>query len=182
VTRGIPTSTSAGTRVFTGAGESHKRRPFAPSTTCCFGRKLGLASLDARRRHVQGPLQQDYDAHARAVRRRAHRIGPGRSEIFGNSADDYLEVYSQGATEADVKESCKGVWERLHDDWSDPNRVVLTTTDFNAWGGESGHTYTFTRLADGKTNVDLVTVREGKKENSVKAIEANNDRGAAANR
>jgi hypothetical protein len=130
-------------------------------------------------------------------------FGPGRSEIFGNSADDYLEVYSQGATEADVKEGSKGVWERLHYDWSDPNHVVLTTTDSNAWGGASGHTYTFTQLPDGKTNVDLVTVREGKNlkgrilgvflgtvgkgnlrnafENSVKAIEARNAGGAATN-
>jgi hypothetical protein len=42
-------------------------------------------------------------------------FGPGRSEIFGNSADDYLEVYSKGATEADVMEGSRGVWERLHD-------------------------------------------------------------------
>ena len=89
-------------------------------------------------------------------------FGPGRSTIFGNSADDYLEVYSKGATDADVKEGSKGIWERLHYDWSDPNRVVLTTTDSNAWGGASGHTYTFSRLPDGKTKVDLVSVREGK--------------------
>jgi hypothetical protein len=124
-------------------------------------------------------------------------FGPGRAEIFGNSADDYLEVYSRAATEADVKEGSKGIWERLHYDWSDPDQVVLTTTDSNAWGGDSGHTYTFTRLPDGKTKVDLVTVREGKNvkgrilgaflgtvgkgnlrkafENSVKAIEARSD-------
>ena len=30
-------------------------------------------------------------------------FGPGRSEIFGNSEDDYLEVYSRGDTEADVR-------------------------------------------------------------------------------
>jgi hypothetical protein len=29
-------------------------------------------------------------------------------------------------------------------------------------GGHSGHTYTFTREADGKTDVDAVVVREGK--------------------
>jgi hypothetical protein len=40
--------------------------------------------------------------------------------------------------------------------------VVLTTTDSNTWGGASGHTYTFTRNPDGTTDVDLVTVREGK--------------------
>jgi hypothetical protein len=130
-------------------------------------------------------------------------FGPGRSEIFGNSADSYLEVYSQGATEADVKEGSKGVWERLHYDWSDPTNIVLTTTDSNAWGGASGHTYTLTRLPDGKTNVELVSVREGKNlkgrvlgivvgtigkgnlrkafENSVQAIEARSDGGAGTN-
>src|SRR5262245_33028883 len=89
-------------------------------------------------------------------------FGPGRSEIFPNSADDDLEVYSRGATEADVKEGSGGVWERLHYDWSDPNRVVLTTTDSNVWGGTSGHTYTFERLPNGSTSVELVTAREGK--------------------
>jgi len=89
-------------------------------------------------------------------------FGPGRAKIFGNVADDYVEVYSCGAAEADVKEGSRGIWERLHYDWSDPSRVVLTTTDSNAWGGASGHTYTFKQLPDGKTEVDLVTVRDGK--------------------
>ena len=89
-------------------------------------------------------------------------FGPGRSKLFGNSADDYLKVHDQGPTEADVTEGSGGVWERLHYDWSDPNRVVMTTTDSNAWGGASGHTYTFTRQPDGTTDVDVVVVREGK--------------------
>jgi hypothetical protein len=89
-------------------------------------------------------------------------FGPGRAELFGNSADGYLEVHSMGATEADVTEGSAGVWERLHYDWSDANRVVLTTTASNAWGGESGHTYTFTRNPDGTTDIDYVVVREGK--------------------
>ena len=55
-------------------------------------------------------------------------FGPGRSELFGNSADDYLEVRSMGASEADVTEGSGGVWERLSYDWSDPDRVVMTTT------------------------------------------------------
>jgi hypothetical protein len=129
-------------------------------------------------------------------------FGPGRSKLFGNSADDYLEVYSQGPTEADVKEGSGGIWERLHYDWSDPNHVILTTTDSNAWGGASGHTYNFTRRPDGKTEVELISVREGKNakgkflgvvlgsvgksklrnafENSVKAIEARNNGAAQA--
>ena len=89
-------------------------------------------------------------------------FGPGRQELFPNSADSYLEVHSMGATEADVTEGSGGVWERLHYDWSDPNRVVLTTTDSNAWGGRSGHTYNFTRNADGTTDIDYDVVREGK--------------------
>src|SRR3954447_21045539 len=31
-------------------------------------------------------------------------FGPGRAQLFGNSADDYLEVHSMGTTEADVTE------------------------------------------------------------------------------
>jgi hypothetical protein len=89
-------------------------------------------------------------------------FGPGRSQLFGNSADDYLEVHDRGAAEADVTEGSHGVWERLHYDWSDPHRVVMTTTDSNVWGGHSGHTYTFTRRPDGTTDVDVVVVREGK--------------------
>jgi hypothetical protein len=89
-------------------------------------------------------------------------FGPGRSKLFGNSADEYLKVHSQGPGEADVTEGSRGVWERLHYDWSDPNRVVMTTTDSNVWGGHSGHTYTFTRRPGGSIAVDVVVVREGK--------------------
>jgi hypothetical protein len=89
-------------------------------------------------------------------------FGPGRSKLFGNSADEYLKVHHQGPKEADVTEGSGGIWERLHYDWSDPNRVVMTTTDSNLWGGGSGHTYTFTRRPDGKTDLDAVVVREGK--------------------
>ena len=89
-------------------------------------------------------------------------FGPGRAKLFSNSADDYLKVYDQGPSEADVTEGSGGIWERLHYDWSNPNHVVLTTTDSNTWGGHSGHTYTLTPQPDGTTKVDLVTVREGK--------------------
>jgi hypothetical protein len=128
-------------------------------------------------------------------------FGPGRAKLFPNSADDYLKVHDEGATEADVTEGSGGVWERLHYDWSNPNRIVLTTTDSNTWGGASGHTYTLTPQPDGKTEVELVTVRDGKNfkghllgfvlgsvgkgklrsafEASVKAIEARGD-GASA--
>jgi hypothetical protein len=61
-----------------------------------------------------------------------------------------------------VTEGSGGVWESLHSDWSDPNHVVLTTTDSNVWGGTSGHTYNFSRQLDGTTDIDVVVVREGK--------------------
>jgi hypothetical protein len=89
-------------------------------------------------------------------------FGPGRSKLFGNSADEYLKVHQRGLSEADVTEGSGGVWERLHYDWSDRDRVVLTTTDSNVWGGSSGHTYTFTRRPDGSTDIDVVVVRDGK--------------------
>ena len=123
-------------------------------------------------------------------------FGPGRSKLFGNSADEYLKVHRLGRFEADVTEGSGGIWERLHYDWSDPDRAVLTTTDSNLWGGASGHSYVFTRRPDGLTDIDAVVVRDGKNlkgrllgfvlgsigrsvlekafENSVRAIEARN--------
>jgi hypothetical protein len=129
-------------------------------------------------------------------------FGKGRSQVFGNSADEYLKVHSQGSSQADVTEGSGGIWERLHYDWSDPNRVVLTTTDSNLWGGASGHTYTFKRNQDGTTDIDLTVVRDGKNfrgqmlglvvgtigkgvlekafQNSIKAIESRNVAAKAA--
>jgi len=89
-------------------------------------------------------------------------FGPGRAKLFGNSADEYLKVHQRNRTEADVTEGSGGVWERLHYDWSDPEHVVLTTTDSNVWGGASGHTYTFTRRPNGATDIDVDVVRDGK--------------------
>jgi hypothetical protein len=89
-------------------------------------------------------------------------FGPDRSKIFSNSADGYLNVHSQGPTQADVTEGSNGIWERLHYDWSDPRRITMTTTDSNTWGGHSGHTCTLTPRPDGSTDVDAVVVREGK--------------------
>ncbi len=131
-------------------------------------------------------------------------FGPARSKVWGNSADSYLKVHSQGSAEADVTEGSGGVWERLRYDWSDPNRVTMTTTDSNVWGGRSGHTYTFTRRPDGRTDVNVVIVRQGKNlkgrvlaallgtggkrvlekrfEKTVKAIEARNDATRTAER
>lgn len=112
-------------------------------------------------------------------------------------------MHYRGGALADVTEGSGGIWERLHYDWSDPNHVVLTTTDSNVWGGASGHVYTFTRQPNGTTNIDVVVTRDGKNlmgrllgfvlgaigrrvlektfENSVKAIEAQNDKAASLN-
>jgi hypothetical protein len=89
-------------------------------------------------------------------------FGPGRQKVFSNSADDYLKVHHVGATDADVTEGSGGVWERLTYDWSNAERVVLTTTDSNTWGGASGYVYTFRKPAAGTTDVNVVIVREGK--------------------
>jgi hypothetical protein len=129
-------------------------------------------------------------------------ISPG-SPTSGQAERSFLAIalmstsrfIAVGRRNADVTEGSGGIWERLHYDWSDPNHVVLTTTDSNTWGGASGHTYTFTRNPNG-TDIDVVVVREGKNlkgwllafvlgtigrgvlerafENSVKAIEARN--------
>jgi hypothetical protein len=73
-------------------------------------------------------------------------------------------VHDRGPWQADVTEgSGGGTWKRLHYDWSNPNHVVLTTTDSNTWGGASGHTYTFTRRPDGLTDIDVVVVRDGRR-------------------
>lgn len=89
-------------------------------------------------------------------------FGPGRSEIFQASADNYLKVHAQGDDFADVTEGSGGIWERLRYDWSDPRRIVMSTTDSNIWGGASGHTYTITQLPDGTSRLDALVVREGK--------------------
>ena len=89
-------------------------------------------------------------------------FGPGRSRLFGNSADEYLKVHHLGISQADVTEGSGGVWERLHYDWSNPDRVILKTTDSNVWGGTSGHTYMFVRRPDGRTDIDVTVVRDGK--------------------
>jgi hypothetical protein len=89
-------------------------------------------------------------------------FGPGRSTVFGNSADDYLKVHDQRPGHADVTEGSGGVWERLSYDSTDPNHLVARTIDSNIWGGRSGHTYRFTRNGDGTTEINYVVVREGK--------------------
>jgi hypothetical protein len=129
-------------------------------------------------------------------------FGPGRSKVFPNSADSYLNVHRKGTHDADVTEGGGGTWERLYYDWSDPHSVRIKTTDSNVFGGASGYTYTLTPpQPDGTTDVDVVIVREGKNlkgrvlagvlgtvgksvlgkafVHSVKAIEARNDASVA---
>jgi hypothetical protein len=89
-------------------------------------------------------------------------FGPGRSRLFENSHDDSLRVHDAGPGYADVTEGSGGVWERLRYDWSDPNRIVLTTTDSSVWGGDSGYVYTFKQRSDGATEINAVIVRDGK--------------------
>ena len=67
-------------------------------------------------------------------------FGPGRSKIFGNTDDSQLVVHDSGPDWADVTEGKGPAWERLRYDWSDPNRIRMTTTDSNTWGGASGST------------------------------------------
>jgi hypothetical protein len=76
-------------------------------------------------------------------------LGLAARSFLANSADEYLKVHDRGPSQADVREGSGGIWERLRYDWSDPNHVVLTTTDSYTRGGASGHTYTFTRRPDG---------------------------------
>ena len=69
-------------------------------------------------------------------------FGPGRSKLFGNSADDYLQVHHLCSREADVTEGSGGVWERLHYDWFNPNHVVLTSDRLQPMGWRVGaHLY-----------------------------------------
>ena len=51
--------------------------------------------------------------------------------------------------------------ERLHYDWSDPTRIVITDTDSNVWGGRSGYVYTLSARPDGRTDIDEVVTRDG---------------------
>ena len=71
-------------------------------------------------------------------------------------------MHEQSPGHADVTEGSGGIWERLDYDWSNPDHVVLKTTDSNAWGGNSSHTYDFKRKPDGTTDIDYVVVRDGK--------------------
>jgi len=85
------------------------------------------------------------------------------SKIWEVIIPDFDVSADAGGQERRVHSEGSGsIWERLHYDWSDPQHIVLTTTDSNLWGGHSGHTYTLTRQPNGTTDVDVAIVREGK--------------------
>jgi len=157
---------------------------------------------EKEQKRVHNPPAPDNHLDARAVRRRAHRLWARPLEAFWQQRRRVPQGASTRSDGGRCHGRLRGIWERLHYDWSDPNHVVLATTDSNTWGGASGHTYTFTRRPDGLTDIDVVVVREGKNlkgkllgfvvgtigtgvlkkafVNSVKAIEARN--GAASER
>ena len=124
-------------------------------------------------------------------------FGPGRSKIFGNSADERPEGARPAARVTPTSPRAPAAsGSACSTTGPIPTMSSPRTTDSNAWGGRSGHTYTFTRNADGTTDIDYVVVREGKNlkgrflgivlgsvgksrlvkafNNSVKAIEARN--------
>jgi hypothetical protein len=129
-------------------------------------------------------------------------FSPGRSKVFSNSADNQLEVHSVGPTEADVTEGSGGVWERLHYDWSNPDRVVLKTTDSNTWAERPATHTPSSRSRTGEPRSTSSSFGRGRTprggssgscwgpsakgvlgkafDNSVKAIEAENNGGSAA--
>jgi hypothetical protein len=88
-------------------------------------------------------------------------FGPGRSKIFGNSADEYLKVHHLGRTEADVTEGSGGICNGCTT--TGPFPIASSSRRPTPTCGEaSGHTYTFTRQANGMTDIDVVVVRDGK--------------------
>jgi hypothetical protein len=89
-------------------------------------------------------------------------FGPGRSKLFGRSADDYLKVHDQGPRYADVTEGSGGSGNACTTTGRIPTASSSRPPTPNVWGGGSGHTYTFTRQPNGTTDVDVLVVREGK--------------------
>jgi hypothetical protein len=55
-----------------------------------------------------------------------------------------MSTLHQHQTTTATPEQFLAAWERLHYDWSDPTRIVITDTDSNVWGGRSAYVYTLT--------------------------------------
>src|SRR3954451_19647828 len=75
-------------------------------------------------------------------------FGPGRSKTLGNTDDSQLVVHDSGPDWADVTERKGPMWERLRYDWSDPDRIRMTTTDPTSGAAPPG---TPTRSSAGPT-------------------------------
>ena len=75
-------------------------------------------------------------------------FGPDRSTIFPNSQDQHLEVPLPSRHRRRRHRRHRRGVERLHYDWSDPTRIVITDTDSNVWGADPA---TSTRSAPGPT-------------------------------
>ena len=86
-------------------------------------------------------------------------FGPGRSEVFGNTAE--VRVHDRGDTWAEVTEgSTTGpVWQRSRYDWSTPGEVRIDVLDSNAFGPGSRWNYRLTPSTGGGTDIDLAIVR-----------------------
>ena len=93
--------------------------------------------------HVHHPLQR------RPPPRRRSSTSPG-SPTSGRAARSSSATAPtttsrctpRARTDADVTEGSGGIWERLHYDWSDPDRVVADDHRLQRVGRRSGHTYT----------------------------------------
>jgi hypothetical protein len=88
-------------------------------------------------------------------------FGPGRAEVFGNTAADAVQVHERGETWAEVTEgSTTGpVWQRSRYDWSTPGEVRIDVLDSNAFGPGSRWLYRVTPASDGGSDIDLSIVR-----------------------
>ena len=54
------------------------------------------------------------------------------------------------------------MWERLHYDWSDPSRIVMTTTDSNRGAATPATPTRSRRSPTGRPSSTTVVIREGK--------------------
>jgi hypothetical protein len=88
-------------------------------------------------------------------------FGPGRAEVFGNTAADAVQVHERGETWAEVTEgSTTGpVWQRSRYDWSTPGEVRIDVLDSNAFGPGSRWLYRVTPATGGGSDIDLSIVR-----------------------
>ena len=71
--------------------------------------------------HVHDPLQPDDHLDAREFVAALTDFGPGRSQLFGNSADEYL-----GSQQGFVRMGRgRAAWGGADSEWATPNRVSV---------------------------------------------------------